>query len=579
MHHSRNIPLSLALVAALALLSALAVASPASALEQKLTASDAAASDMFGSSVAIDGDTLVVGAPGERNENGNGRGAVYVYQRSGNSWTQTAKLTATDGANLGSSVAIDGDTIVAGDKANAVGPVGGGHGAVYTFARTGAADRTETAKLTASDGDAAEYLGTSVAIDGDTIVAGAPLALVGRNEPEGGIHAGAAYTFARTGAAARTETAKLTASDGASIDQLGTSVAIDGDTIVAGAPYDNATNSNEGSVYTFARTGAAARTETAKLTASDTAGEDVIGLELGFSVAIDGDTIFAGAPADDVAVSNQGSVYTFARTGAAARTETAKLTASDGGTPDRLGWSVAIDGDTIVAGAPGVDHGPNNQQQGSAYTFARTGAATRTETAKLTASDGEANDNLSYSVAIDGDMIVAGTPFDNFDTIGTSNDRGSVSVFLDSDLDGVPDASDSCLLGAAVGLDTDGDGCKDEGEDDDDDNDAVADVSDACPTTVGPASNAGCPDTIAPVTTIDETKINQRTRKATFEFSSNEPNSTFRCKLDSNPYRDCGSPKAYQNVKPGGHTFKVQADDEAGNRDPTPGVKQFRINR
>ncbi len=110
------------------------------------------------------------------------------------------------------------------------------HGAVYTFARTGAADRTETAKLTASDASAAEYLGTSVAIDGDTIVAGAPFDAVGQDEPGGGTSAqGSVYTFARTGAAARTETAKLTASDGGFGDQLGTSVAIDGDTIVAGA--------------------------------------------------------------------------------------------------------------------------------------------------------------------------------------------------------------------------------------------------------------------------------------------------------------------------------------------------------
>ncbi len=247
--------------------------------------------------------------------------------------------------------------------------------------------------------------------------------------------------------------------------------------------------------------------------------------------------------------------------------------------PDRLGWSVAIDGDTIVAGAPGVDYGPNNQFQGAAYTFTRTGAPARTETAKTTASDGEAYDNLGTSVAIDGDTILAGVPGDDFDTISTSNEEGSVYVFLDSDLDGVPDAADGCPLGAGAGLDTDRDGCKDEGEDADDDNDTVADVSDNCPVTAGPESNAGCPDTTAPETAIDKTKVNQNTRKATFEFSSSEPNSTFRCKLDSNPYKDCSSPKTYGNVKPGGHTFKVQADDEAGNRDPTPAVKEFRIKR
>jgi hypothetical protein len=206
----------------------LAFASPAAALEQKLTAADGAASDALGSSVAIDGDTIVLGAPGD----GAGRGAVYVFQRSGDSWTNTAKLTASDGDtgdNLGSSVALDGDTIIAGAESRKV----GSHafqGAAYTFASAGAAARTQTAELTASDGAANDHLSSSVAIDGDTIVAGAPT--------DDGGSPGATYTFARTGAPTRTETAKLTATDGRAF-QLGSSVGVDGDTIVAGAPGAN----------------------------------------------------------------------------------------------------------------------------------------------------------------------------------------------------------------------------------------------------------------------------------------------------------------------------------------------------
>ena len=122
---------------------------------------------------------------------------------------------------------------------------------------------------------------------------------------------------------------------------------------------------------------------------------------------------------------DQGSAYTFARTGAAARTETAKLTASDGAAGDLLGGSVAIDGDTIVAGTPG-DAAGANLGQGSAYTFARTGAAARTETAKLTASEGAAGDILGSSVAIDGETILAGAPGDD---VGATPDQGSASVF------------------------------------------------------------------------------------------------------------------------------------------------------
>ena len=179
----------------------------AHALEHKLVAADGAMNDALAFSVAIDGDTAVLGAPGDDDS----RGAVYVFTRSGASWAQTAKLTASDGADdqLGHSVAIEGDTIIAGAPLDDVG-ANLDQGSAYTFARTGAAARTETAKLTASDGAESDFLGISVAIEGDTIIAGAPLDDVATN-----LNQGSAYTFARTGAAARTETAKLTASDGA----------------------------------------------------------------------------------------------------------------------------------------------------------------------------------------------------------------------------------------------------------------------------------------------------------------------------------------------------------------------------
>ena len=328
-------------------------------------------------------------------------------------------MTATDGAagdQLGISVAIDGDTILAGAPRDDIG-ANADQGSVYAFGRAGGGPRNETAKLTATDGAAGDQLGVSVAIDGDTIVAGAALDDVGANAEQG-----SAYTF-RSGAA-RTETAKLTATEGAAGDQLGFSVAIDGDTIVAGALLDDVgANAEQGSAYTFTSTGAAARTETAKLTASDGAAGD----ELRFSVAIDGDTVVAGAALDTFGTSRaQGSAYTFVRAGAAARTETAKLTATDGTAFDELGVSVAIDGDTILGGAF-FDTVGTSGAQGSAYTFARGGEQARTETAKLTASDGAAGDVLGFSVAVDGTTILAGAPFDD---AGANTDQGSASVFF-----------------------------------------------------------------------------------------------------------------------------------------------------
>jgi hypothetical protein len=221
---------------------------------------------------------------------------VYVFQRSDGAWANTAKLPASDGSAgdlLGASVAIDGDTIVAGATGDGVDQNATHQGSVYTFTRTGAPQRTQTAKLKDDQGAVRAELGTSVAIDGDTIVAGAPGKSVGTHAIQGAV-----LTFTRTGAVARTQTATMTASDGVAFDQLGNSVAIDGDTIVAGAPIaDVGAHDAQGAAYTFARAGGAARTETGKLTAAAGAAK----AELGVAVAIDGDTIVAGAPADNSA--------------------------------------------------------------------------------------------------------------------------------------------------------------------------------------------------------------------------------------------------------------------------------------
>lgn len=385
----------------------------AASLQQRLLASDGAPNDALGNSVAVAGDTAVVGAPGDD----SGRGAAYVFSRSGDTWAQSARLTASDrsaGDSFGNSVAIDGETIVVGAPGFDTGA--NDVGALFTFARTGAAARTETATLTASDAGSGDSLGWSVAIDGDTIVGGAYF------DDNGGaiLDQGSVYTFATTGAAARTQTAKLTATDGSEDDNLGASVAIDGDTIVAGATGNLVgVNASQGTVYTFARTGGN-RTQTANLAASDGATAD----QLGRSVAIDGDTIVGGTQNDD---GNKGAVYTFARTGASPRTETAKLTASDGLAGDLLGASVAIEGATIAAGAFSDDVG-SNPNQGTVYTFARTGAAARTETGTLNASDGDDNDSFGVSVAVSGSEIVAGA---SGDTVGSNAAQGSATAFYE----------------------------------------------------------------------------------------------------------------------------------------------------
>jgi len=344
--------------------------------QAKLTASDGAEFDSLGTSAAISGNTIVVGAPSATVGSNPEQGAAYVFVTSSAGWadaTQTAKVTASDGAagdRFGSSVAISGNTIVVGAPDSTVGG-NAFHGAAYVFVRHGSrwTDRAQTAKLTASDGASFDLLGTSAAISGNTIVAGAPGATVAGNASQG-----TAYVFVRHGSrwADGTQTAKLTATDGLPEDLLGSSVAIDRDTIVAGAPSPPVTqNPHHGAAYVFVKPGSGwtDRTQTAKLTASDGASVNLLGL----SVGISGDTVVAGADLATVAANaSQGAAYLFVKPGSrwTDATQTAKLTASDGGSLDRLGTSVAISGGTVAAGAPGATVN-TNLFQGAAYVFSR----------------------------------------------------------------------------------------------------------------------------------------------------------------------------------------------------------------
>jgi hypothetical protein len=320
-------------------------------------------------------------------------------------WVEQAKLTASDGAlNDQFGASIS----ISGDTV----VVGaryddGNKGSAYIFEKpgTGWSDMTQTAKLTASDGASGDRFGHSVSISGDTVVVGAR----GDDSSQG-----SAYIFEKpgTGWSDMTQTAKLTASDGAATAVFGHSVAISGDTVVVGAYGDDTTYVDQGSAYVFEKPegGWSDMTQTAKLTASDGYVYD----ELGVSVSISGDTVVVGADGDNIAYLDQGSAYVYERPGGGwyDMTETAKLTASDGAAEDYFGYSVAVSGDTVVVGAYGVDttNGVTYFEVGQAYVFEKPGGgwSNMTETAKLTASDGAANDEFGYSVAISGDTALVG---------------------------------------------------------------------------------------------------------------------------------------------------------------------------
>ena len=325
----------------------------------ELTAGDAVEGDCFGYSVAISGDTVVVGAYGD-DDAGSQSGAAYVFARVGSTWNEQAKLTAGDAAEgdcFGYSVAISGDTVVMG--AYGGDDAGLQSGAAYVFARVGGT-WNEQAKLTAGDAARLDYFGCSVAISGDNVVVGADHYYLD------GVNSGSAYVFARDGGTWSQE-GKLTANDAAADDLFGWCVAISGDTVVVGVVGDDDTGEHSGSAYVFIRDGSEWNQQ-GKLTAEDAAGGDYFGN----SVALSGDTVVVGAYRDDDGGGSAGSVYVFASDGSAWKRQ-GKLTAGDAAAEDYFGSSVAISGGTLVVGAFGNDDGGGNS--GSAYVFSGAGLA------------------------------------------------------------------------------------------------------------------------------------------------------------------------------------------------------------
>jgi hypothetical protein len=394
----------------IALFASLLIVPHIHAAEQRLVANAGAGLDELGYSVAISEGTIVAGSLMDFVGPNAEQGSATIFTRNENGWSEQTTLLATDGAahaNFGFSVAIDADTVAVGAfKSDLL------KGSVYIFVRNGN-EWTQQAKLLAGDGEEGDVFGYSVELDGDTLVVGAP----GCDQ---GVFAayGAAYVFVRNGNT-WTQQARLQHADGWTSDNFGLDVAIDGNTIVASSGWaDVAANQNQGAAWVFVRNGIT-WSQQARLTASDAAKYD----EFGRSIAISGETILVGSQTRLGANDYQGAAYIFDRSGAN-WTQTAKLTAPDGAYNDRLGFSVALEGDTAVVGCSGDDLA-DHQNQGSLYVFTRR-EGTWSLHAKRTTHDGDTFDAMGYSVAISGDDIAAGVPFDD---VGSSLDQGAVQVF------------------------------------------------------------------------------------------------------------------------------------------------------
>jgi hypothetical protein len=462
------------------------------AQEVYLKAANTEAGDQFGHSVAVSGDTVVVGAPVEDSNatgvNGNQAdnsayqsGAAYVFVRSGTTWTQQAYLKASNtewNDNFGYSVAVSGDTVVVGalNEDSSSRQINGNQGsnaatdsgAAYVFVRSGTI-WTQQAYLKASNTGTDDYFGYSVAISGDTVVVGAidedsnATGVNGNQADNSAGTSGAAYVFVRSGTT-WTQQAYLKASNTEERDFFGASVAVSGDTVVIGAIVEdsNATGVNgsqandilgrefnAGAAYVFVRSGIN-WTQQAYLKASNTGATDIFG----YAVAVSGDTIVVGAIGEDSnatginvnqannSAGDSGAAYVFVRSGTT-WTQQAYLKASNTGGSDNFGRSVAVSGDTVVVGAPNEDSnatGVNGDQannsaseSGAAYVYVRSGG-TWTQQAYLKASNTPSFNNSSsgdlfgYSVAVSGDTVVVGAPNEDSNATGVNGDQANNSA-------------------------------------------------------------------------------------------------------------------------------------------------------
>lgn len=256
-------------------------------------------------------------------------------------------------------------------------------------------------QITAHDAAAGDEFGFSVSVAGTTVVVGAPF------DDDAGSASGSAYVFQRDegGIDNWGELKKLIAAGAAGGDAFGFAVAIGGNTIVVGAPFDG---SASGAVYVFGRDvgGSDNWGFVKKLVRSDAA----VGDEFGFAVAISGNTIVVGAPADDDGGSASGAVYVFERDagGSGNWGQVKKLTAADATSGDEFGFTVAISSDTVAVGAPFAAG-----NAGSAYVFERAlgGAGNWGQVKLLKAADADVGDQFGYAVSISQDTVLVGARF------------------------------------------------------------------------------------------------------------------------------------------------------------------------
>jgi hypothetical protein len=384
--------------------------------DARLLPQNSAPFDHFGASIALDGTTAAVGAPGLPQPNQDA-GAVYLFERTAAGWIETVKLTANDsepGDRFGSAVAMQGDSLIVGapgdDDAASEG------GSVYVFERVGGA-WTQVQKLLGIGADTLEAVGWSLALDGDTFVAGAADDHHGGGQFDGG----AAYVFTRT-ATGWAQQQRVIAGDGEAFDYFSRALDLQGDTLVVGSYSDNHGNSsNGGSVYVFRRSGTT-WANTQKIVPADNSSND----NFGFALELVADELVVGAPSDTVgAAFSAGSVYVFEETPTGFG-QVQKLVAPAPTEFGTFGFDVALQGDVLIVGADG---GASAQATyaGAVHVYQREGVTFELGF-DLRATIIEQGSDFGSEVALDGEIALIGAPGDDAPVFGQN--AGAVFAYV-----------------------------------------------------------------------------------------------------------------------------------------------------
>ncbi len=417
----------------------------------KSCASDRAASDLYGISVAISGDYAIVGAYNEDHDVAGTNtlinpGSAYILQNVAGTWTQVQKIVASDrsgGDLFGYSVSINGDYAIVGaynEDQDATGAnTLSNAGSAYIFQNI-AGTWTEVQKIVASDRNTDDFFGCSVSISGDMAIIGA---YQEDENASGGAtlsNPGSAYVF-QNNAGTWTQMQKIVSSDRSAVDNFGYSVAISGNYAIVGAYSEDenasggGTLTDPGSAYIFLNT-AGTWAQVQKIVASDRAVSDYFG----YSVAISGDYAIVGAYQEDEDASgantltNAGSAYIFVNN-AGTWSQAQKIVNSDRAAGDQFGCNVSISGDYAIIGANLEDEdaaGANTfNTAGSAYIIKNT-AGTWTQSQKIVANDRANGDLFGTAVGISGTSIIAGAYQEDHDATGGgtfASSAGSVYFF------------------------------------------------------------------------------------------------------------------------------------------------------